>query len=170
VVEQKPSAESFHVPSVLGPGLALDLDLDLEPDFAIGSRVMVPSAEKTILYLTFDVVEAVKGLPLKNSVSISLGAMRPTGAARSIPVLMRRTAALPANDPRIDCLPILGNYAFTHSIGVKPSIFKGLQRVPRPLSQRRPHALVPFYHQFSDIVQRSLTGTTDTATPDLTSS
>src|SRR5882757_11567746 len=85
---------------------------------------MVPSAEKTILYLTFDVVEAVKGLPLKNSVSMSLGAMRPTGAARSIPVLMRRTAALPANDPRIDCLPIPINYAFTYSIGVKPSIFK----------------------------------------------
>jgi hypothetical protein len=51
-VLQKPSLLSFHVPSFFAPA------------FPIGSLVILPSAEKTILYFVLP-VEAVKGWPLK---------------------------------------------------------------------------------------------------------
>src|ERR1700686_5599930 len=59
-VVQKPSFDSFQVPSPLLP----------EP---IGSRFILPSARNVILYLTFDSVDGLNGWPLKNVVWISLG-------------------------------------------------------------------------------------------------
>src|SRR5262245_24915219 len=56
---------------------------------------MVPSGEKTILNLTLAGVAAVNALPVKNSVSMSLGASRPAGAARRSPLLNRSAAAAP---------------------------------------------------------------------------
>src|SRR5262249_60710399 len=56
---------------------------------------MVPSGANTILNLTLAGVEAVNGLPLKNSVSIALGASRPAGAATRAPALNRSAAAAP---------------------------------------------------------------------------
>src|SRR5580692_4801060 len=59
-VVQKPSFDSFQVPSPLLPP-------------PIGSRYILPSARNVILYLTFDSVDAVNAWPLKNVVWISLG-------------------------------------------------------------------------------------------------
>src|SRR5258708_8106677 len=70
-VVQKPSFDSFQVPSPLLP----------DP---IGSRFILPSAMNVILYLTFDSVDAVNGWPLKNVVWISLGATFPGCAAAPI--------------------------------------------------------------------------------------
>src|SRR5207302_4935682 len=53
-VVQKPSLVNFQVPSPLAPL------------FASGSRVILPSAVKTILNFTFEGVEDVNGWPLKN--------------------------------------------------------------------------------------------------------
>src|SRR5262249_6993217 len=53
-----------------------------EPDLFIGSRVMVPSGEKTILNLTLAGVAAGKALPGEKSVSIFLGGGPPARAAR----------------------------------------------------------------------------------------
>src|SRR4051794_9033394 len=52
-VVQKPSLLNFQVPSPLAP------------DFARGSRVILPSGVNTILNFTFEGVEEVKGWPLK---------------------------------------------------------------------------------------------------------
>src|SRR2546423_14078 len=80
-VVQKPSAESFQVPSDLGPGLLS------------GSRVILPSAVNVILNLTLDGVAAVKAWPLKNVVSISFGNILPIGAAKASPAPTRRATA-----------------------------------------------------------------------------
>src|SRR5262245_62164922 len=56
---------------------------------------MVPSGANTILNLTLAGVAAVNGLPLKNSVSTSLGASRPAGAAKRTEVPNRSAAAAP---------------------------------------------------------------------------
>jgi hypothetical protein len=52
-VVQKPSLLSFQVPSPFAP------------DFATGSRVILPSAVNTILNFTFEGVDDVNGWPLK---------------------------------------------------------------------------------------------------------
>ena len=52
---QKPSFDSFQVPSPLLP-------------VPIGWRFILPSAVNVILNFTFDVVDAVNGWPLKNVV------------------------------------------------------------------------------------------------------
>src|SRR5262249_42177155 len=101
-VEQKPSAESFQVPSVMPPPVvALP---DLPPGLPSDSRVMVPSGLNTMRNLTFEGVDAVNGLPLKNVVSTSLGARRPTGAATTRPALRRSAIEAPAIRTRIDVL------------------------------------------------------------------
>src|SRR5215470_2632034 len=100
-VEQKPSAESFQVPSVTTLLLALP---DLPPGLPSDSRVMVPSGLNTMRNLTFEGVDAVNGLPLKNVVSTSLGASRPTGAAITRPTLRRSAIEAPAIRTRIDVL------------------------------------------------------------------
>ena len=65
------------------------------PALPIGSRVILPSAANTILNLTFDSVDAVNGLPLKNVLSISFGASRPAGAAKATAVAASRTTTPP---------------------------------------------------------------------------
>src|SRR5580704_19085752 len=80
-VVQKPSFDSFQVPSPLLP----------EP---IGSRFILPSATNVILYLTFDSVDAVNGWPLKNVVWISLGGSL-AGCAEA-PVVSRTAKAASA--------------------------------------------------------------------------
>src|SRR5580704_13566294 len=76
---QKPSFDSFQVPSPLLP----------EP---IGSRFILPSARNVILYLTFDSVDAVNGWPLKNAVWISLGGSL-AGCAAAMVVVSRTAKA-----------------------------------------------------------------------------
>src|SRR5689334_24810072 len=76
---------------------------------------MVPSGANTILNLTLAGVEAVNALPLKNSVSISLGASRPAGAAKRAPALNRSAAAAPTILAFMDVLrksPTLQLYPF----------------------------------------------------------
>src|SRR3954466_292886 len=89
-VVQKPSCESFHVPSALAPLLLS------------GSRVILPSGLKTILNFTFESVDAVNAWPVKNVASISFGNSRPAGAARTAPA--PSTRAVPAIAARIDYL------------------------------------------------------------------
>ena len=87
---QKPSCESFQVPSLLAPALPT------------GSRVIVPSAVNTILNLTLDGVDAVNGWPLKNVVWMSFGASRPAGAAKTEPGAERGGRSARNRDARID--------------------------------------------------------------------
>jgi hypothetical protein len=65
---QKPSFDSFQVPSPLLP-------------VPIGTRFILPSAVNVILNLTFDGVEAVNGSPLKKVDWISAGVSLDGGAA-----------------------------------------------------------------------------------------
>src|ERR1700722_12613561 len=76
-VVQKPSLLSFQVPSPLTPA------------FPSGSRVILPSAVNTIVYLMFCGVEEVNGLPSKNVVWISAGARLPAGGGTAEPGVAR---------------------------------------------------------------------------------
>ena len=82
-VVQKPSFDSFQVPSPLAP-----------PPPPDGSRFILPSAENVILNLTLDGVAAVNGWPLKNVVWISSGASFAAGAAKT-DVVKTTTEAIP---------------------------------------------------------------------------
>src|SRR5271154_2856807 len=81
-VVQKPSFDSFQVPSPLLPA-------------PTGTRFILPSAENVFLYLTFDVVAAVKGWPVKNVDWMSAGASFATGSAKAA-VANIAAAAAPA--------------------------------------------------------------------------
>ena len=70
---QKPFALSFHVP-------ALPL-----PDCSSGSRVIFPSAVKTILNFAPDGDTAVNGCPVKKVAFISFGAMGSAAKAALVP-------------------------------------------------------------------------------------
>src|SRR5580704_1271964 len=90
-VVQKPSFDSFQVPSPLLP----------EP---IGSRFILPSAMNVILYLTFDSVDAVNGCPLKNAVWISLGGSLAGCAAAMVVVSRTAKAAIVAPRRKFACI------------------------------------------------------------------
>ncbi len=79
-VVQKPSFDSFQVPS------------PLLPPPPTGSRFILPSAVNVILNLTFDVVDAVNGWPVKNVDWISSGA--------SLPPVARNAGVDEKNEPR----------------------------------------------------------------------
>src|SRR5580692_10521885 len=89
-VVQKPSVESFQVPSPLAPP---------PPPFD-GSRFILLSAVNVILNLTLDVVAAVNGWPLKNVVAMASGASFAAGAART-DMLKTTTEAIPVTTPAI---------------------------------------------------------------------
>ena len=80
---QKPFALSFHVP-------ALPL-----PDCSSGSRVIFPSAVKTILNFAPDGDTAVNGCPVKKVAFISFGAMgsaaKAAPAPKSVTAIVRPT-------------------------------------------------------------------------------
>src|SRR5579862_213222 len=78
-VVQKPSFDSFQVPSPLLPP-------------PMGSRFILPSARNVILYLMFDSVDAVNGWPLKNVVWISLGGSLVGCAAATVAVSSAQAA------------------------------------------------------------------------------
>src|SRR5450432_3269365 len=88
-VVQKPSLLSFQVPS------------PLTPDLPSGSRVILPSALNTIVYLMFWVVEEVNGMPVKKVAWMSAGA---SGAAPAMPTPANRTHTAPAIRRRIGFL------------------------------------------------------------------
>ena len=77
---QKPSGESFHVPS------------PLEPALATGARVALPSGMNSILNFTPDGVAAVNGWPLKNVAWISFG----ISLVAAIAAPLKVSSALPA--------------------------------------------------------------------------
>src|SRR5882757_3130259 len=81
-VVQKPSLLSFQVPSPLTPALPS------------GSRVILPSAVNTIVYLMFWGVEEVNGSPLKKVAWTSAGA---SGAAAAMPTPANRAHTALAN-------------------------------------------------------------------------
>jgi hypothetical protein len=87
-VVQKPSFESFQVPSFFAPPLP------------IGSRVIFPSVVNTILYLMF-VVAAVNGCPVKNVAWISAGA----SAAAELGCVPMRVTVAANNKARISDSP-----------------------------------------------------------------
>jgi ribosomal protein S18 acetylase RimI-like enzyme len=96
-VVQKPSLESFQVPSPRLPP-------------PIGSRFILPSAENVILNLRLDGVEAVNGWPLKNVARISVGDSLAAGAAKAdAPSNTTRAPPMtaPAKPARIVTLPIV---------------------------------------------------------------
>src|SRR6185503_19748636 len=105
---QKPSLLSFQVPS------------PLVPDLPTGSRVTLPSGVKTILNLTFDGVDAVKGSPVKKVDLISFGAMRPAprpGVATITIIVSAATNSAPAAPPVLRGIGSSRNYRFWHTRG-----------------------------------------------------
>jgi hypothetical protein len=82
-VVQKPSFDSFHVPSPLPP-----------PPLA-AARVILPSAVNVILNLTLELVAAVNGWPVKNVDWMASGASLDAGGAASAGVARINVAAPP---------------------------------------------------------------------------
>src|ERR1700757_1233868 len=81
-VVQKPSFDSFQVPSPLLPP-------------PIGSRFILPSARNVILNLMFEVVDAVNGWPLKKVDWISVGVSL-AGCAAALAVVSNTAKAAAA--------------------------------------------------------------------------